>query len=224
MTGHTDLPLSARGRGDFVALARSLVEPPARLVTSDLRRARESAAILAERWGIEPIVDSRLRELNFGEWEGHSWKEIEESDGERLGRWMRDWIHERTPGGESFTDLLERVWEWLDEWRQRRSSNGDTMVVAHAGSIRAMLCRLLKAAPEEAFAFQVAHARLISMTEESKCPLCGVENDCAVAAGRSVSACWCSGERIPADLVERISPERRGEACICSTCAGRRPS
>lgn len=161
--GHADPPLSDRGRADVAALLASMPERPDLLVSSDLRRARESAEIVGAHWGMEVVVDSRLRELHFGEWEGRSWTELEQTDGARLGRWMRDWAREPVPGGESFLDLVGRASRWLEEWAENSKAAGDTLVVAHAGSIRAILCRLLGVPIERAFDFDVSHARVTGL-------------------------------------------------------------
>ncbi len=250
--GHADPPLSDRGRADVAALLASGPERPDLLLSSDLRRARQSAELLAAHWGIEVVTDARLRELHFGEWEGRRWEDLEREDSARLDRWMRDWTRARATGGESFADLVARVSRWLAEWQERwMRATGTTLVVAHAGSIRVILCRLLGVAFKRAFAFGVDHARVTglnlrgattslicrntetwpcavteigddtSMTDERKCPLCRAENSCAVAAGRSVRACWCNGAKVPRDILDRVPPESRGKACLCSRCAGR---
>jgi alpha-ribazole phosphatase len=160
--GHTDPPLSEQGRREIAALVTSVPEPPALLLSSDLRRASQSARILAAHWGIEVVTDVRLRELHFGEWENRSWTDLEREDGARLGRWMRDWTTARTPGGESFADLVARVSGLLAEYQETMAT--DTIVIlAHAGSIRAILCRLLNVPFEQAFQFEVQHARVTGL-------------------------------------------------------------
>lgn len=164
MIGHTDPPLSERGRDQIEGLLATAGERPSRLVTSDLRRARASAEILASHWNLAPVVDARLRELDFGEWEGRTWRELEREDPDRLGRWMRDWTSTPAPGGESFAELVARVSGWLEQRDWSGGGEGSTVVVAHAGSIRAILCRLLGVPLEEAFAFEVDHARVTALT------------------------------------------------------------
>jgi alpha-ribazole phosphatase len=162
VVGHTDPPLSERGRADIASLLTSDPELPVLLLSSDLRRASQSAEILAAHWGIEVVTDARLRELHFGEWENRTWKDLEREDGARLNRWMRDWITTRTPGGESFTDLVARVSGLLAEYQETMAT--DTIVIlAHAGSIRAILCRLLNVPFEQAFQFEVQHARVTGL-------------------------------------------------------------
>jgi alpha-ribazole phosphatase len=244
--GHSDPALSSQGRAEIEALLSTVAERPARLLTSDLRRARESAAILATRWGMEVLTDARLRELDFGEWEGRTWQDLEREDGDRLETWMRDWIGTPAPGGESFADLVERVSLWLAD-SQGDEAAGTTIVVAHAGSIRAILCRLLGTPLEDAFGFDVGHGKVTGLAlegaeatlicrnaddwpresapdpEPDRCPLCGEENSCAMAAGKSVSACWCNGARVSREALEQVPASSRGVVCVCPRCVGATP-
>lgn len=52
----------------------------------------------------------------------------------------------------------------------------------------------------------------------SICPLCGQNNGCAVHAGKDPAACWCMTVKVPPGLLEKIPPERRGQACVCQNC------
>jgi Cysteine-rich CWC len=55
------------------------------------------------------------------------------------------------------------------------------------------------------------------------CPLCGQGNQCAMevekATGEKQPPCWCTQVKFDADLLARIPPESRNQACICPTCA-----
>jgi broad specificity phosphatase PhoE len=138
--------------------------------------------------------------MHFGEWEGRSWQELQREDADRLGRWMSDWITTRAPGGESFADLVARTSGWLEEWgASDRGAEKATVVVAHAGSIRAMLCRLLRVPLEDAFGLEVGHARVtvvdlaagvgrlvLTNADAWTEPLCGGDNACGMVAGQSV--------------------------------------
>jgi hypothetical protein len=50
-----------------------------------------------------------------------------------------------------------------------------------------------------------------------RCPLCGVVNECGLAAG--ASTCWCFSETITADATARVPAAARDAACLCRTCA-----
>ncbi len=58
-----------------------------------------------------------------------------------------------------------------------------------------------------------------STVDTSRCPLCGNENHCAMAPGADPEApCWCSVERFPQELLDRVPEEMRNMACICAAC------
>lgn len=164
--GHTDLPLAPSGIDAIGALAErwhalgpsSRVGVPARIVSSDLRRASESARIVADRWALPVERDTRLREMNFGEWDGRLWSDIEAADGGRLRAWTDNWRDASCPGGESLSNVIHRAGSWLDETLDATPPS-TIAVVSHAGWIRAALCRLLRVPPAEIFHFAVAHAR-----------------------------------------------------------------
>lgn len=155
--GHLDLPLSDLGTRNVEALAASWQGPSSvRLFASDLRRAADSARILARRFGVEPVLDARLREVSFGEWEGRLWDEVYESDRRRYDAWSERWWDLAPPGGESFADLAARVLAWFRDL----GDGADVIVVAHGGSIRALLVELLAIPRERAFDLQLSPARV----------------------------------------------------------------
>jgi broad specificity phosphatase PhoE len=155
--GHLDLPLSAAGARDVEALAAAWQGPaPGRIFTSDLRRAVESARILGARFGAEPAVDARLREVSFGEWDGRAWDDVYERDRERFEAWSGRWWELAPPGGESFADLSRRVLAWYREL----AGEEIILAVAHGCSIRALLAELLAIPRERAFDLELAPARV----------------------------------------------------------------
>ncbi len=158
--GQLDLPLSALGARNMEALAASWHGPsPVRLFASDLRRATDSARILARSFGVEPpdpIVDARLREVSFGDWEGRAWDEIYESDRRRYDAWSKRWWDLAPPGGESFVDLAVRVRAWY----QDLGDGEEVIAMAHGGSIRALLVELLAIPRERVFELQLSPARV----------------------------------------------------------------
>jgi broad specificity phosphatase PhoE len=111
------------------------------IYTSDLRRARTTATILADGLSVDCYVRSSLREISFGEWEGLRWEEIEQRDEAYANRWIAEYPHLPAPGGEKFCDFERRV---LDEvgFLQERAKERTLAVVTHAGVLRVVLCAL----------------------------------------------------------------------------------
>ena len=54
--------------------------------------------------------------------------------------------------------------------------------------------------------------------DPARCPLCGEENACALAAGRAGETCWCVSAHFPPELLARIPDSARGRACVCARC------
>ncbi len=141
--GQADPPLSPDGRVQASALVARLEAELAGisvtgLVCSDLGRARETAAELGRKFGLIPVSDPELRELDIGEWSGLRRAEIAAQDPELLARFEANDPNARPPGGETRRELRHRA-----RWAIRRIANGDpwgrVLIVSHLGLIRALL-------------------------------------------------------------------------------------
>jgi alpha-ribazole phosphatase len=142
--GHKDLPLSERGREQMAFLAKRLSQmPPQRLYSSDLARSRESAEVLASRWGLSPIIRPEFREVNMGRWEGLSYEEISQLHPNEVVEWAKGASAFRFPEGESLNDLKARL---LPAHRKMIAENPDNAILAmvgHGGPNRLILCQAL---------------------------------------------------------------------------------
>lgn len=109
--------------------------PPLELViTSPLRRARQLAEHIAQAQRCELRSDARLMEKHFGEWEGKLWDDIARHE---INAWAADVMGYAPPEGESARQMMQRVQSFLHEITQLPQR--DIAVVAHGGSIRALL-------------------------------------------------------------------------------------
>jgi probable phosphoglycerate mutase len=172
--GQTDLPLSRRGRMQAEAWGRYFRRIPlAAIVSSDLTRARESAAIIAGQGETPLKVKTGLREISLGSWENMAFSEVQEkAQGEFRKRGAAIDTH-RPPGGESFLDLQQRAVSVFYSIMAETACNADDgvpdgdadngadseaagvtddtggsgpanlLIVAHAGLIRVLLCHIL---------------------------------------------------------------------------------
>ncbi|MGI8428576.1 MAG: histidine phosphatase family protein [Solirubrobacteraceae bacterium] len=137
--GFTDTPLNATGARQAVELSERAAELGIRsLWCSDLARALTTAQTIGARVGLEPRVDSRLRESDRGDWEGKLFLDVEREDPEGYAAWLRAGAKFRFPGGESLREQQERVGAALEEIRALAAP--PALVVCHRGSIRVMLC------------------------------------------------------------------------------------
>ena len=149
--GQLDVGLGATAPAEIDA-ALTAVGPIERIHASDLSRCRILAERFAARDGVRPVYDRRLREYDFGAWEGRRWSEIPRSESDP---WTRDLWAAAPPGGETFQALHTRVGAALQD-----ISHG-TLVVAHAGVIRAARMILTGASFETVFAEKVPHCQPI---------------------------------------------------------------
>ncbi len=146
--GQTDVALADSFAADIEAICKKLPElkPDARVFSSPLSRCLR----LAERLSAEVILDSRLLEINFGDWENQPFDAL---DSGFFGHWTENFVTVSPPNGESFTDLCNRAesfWQHL-----LNIDTSQVFVVTHAGVIRALLARLLQLPPANAFQFRV---------------------------------------------------------------------
>ncbi len=149
--GWGDPPLSAKGRAEAEALRAHLAgERWDRVVASDLLRARETAALAAP--GAEVHADTRLREMDFGAWDGLTWTECEARDGELIRRWSDDPAAVTPPGGESLAAFEARVAAALAALPEE----GAQLWVAHAGVIHAVLARWMDVPLRRTFALHIS--------------------------------------------------------------------
>lgn len=131
--GQSDVPLNALGRQQAQALAKRLSKQRFDAVhSSDLSRAYETAQLVFPHYTITP--EPRLRELNFGSFEGKTWEELQEAEAAMLRRWREDPYACQPPGGEQFGQVVERTKAWYLEL----PPSGKIAAVAHGGTIRAL--------------------------------------------------------------------------------------
>jgi broad specificity phosphatase PhoE len=137
LQGQADPPLSETGREEARALAGAL-PPFAQVVTSDLVRASETAALLGYP---DTVRDSRWREIDIGEWQGRS---LADFGDESERSWRGGPI--TPPGGESWLEFQARVGGAVDELV---AAGGTWLVVCHGGVVRAALSHVTGADPQK---------------------------------------------------------------------------
>jgi len=120
------------------------------VVTSPMLRCIHFARELADRYGIPLHKDERLRELNFGEWEGRTAENVMASDGERLSRFWADPVNNTPPGGEQVVDFNRRVIESWHHWQQELAGQ-HVLIVCHGGTIRMIVADTMNIPLEHAF-------------------------------------------------------------------------
>ena len=149
--GQSDVGLAESFLEEAQQLQHKLSELKAnRLVfSSPLIRCVKMAKMLSEN----VTTDARLLELDFGDWEGSCFDDI---DADVLQQWTDNFVLEAPPNGESFIDLCRRVGAfWDDLVNGINPATEQILIITHAGVIRALLAYILKLPPANAFQFRI---------------------------------------------------------------------
>jgi glucosyl-3-phosphoglycerate phosphatase len=149
MQGQLDTELSDLGREQAAAAAEVLAKrQPVIIVSSDLRRALDTAVALGERCGLPVLVDTRLRETHLGDWQGLTHLEVDAAaPGARLA--WRENARWAPHGGENRVDVAARSMPLVAELITEQSEWGidepdrPVVLVAHGGLIAALTAALL---------------------------------------------------------------------------------
>lgn len=146
--GHSDVGLA----DSFLQEAKSIknsINIPKNIViySSPLSRCQRLSKEVFES---EPILDERIMEQNFGDWELKTWNSIEKK---ALKKWFDDFVNLPTPNGECYRDLYNRASECFDEIITKNHKS--VAIVTHGGVIRAILSHVLKIPLDKVFIMQI---------------------------------------------------------------------
>ncbi|MEG6616163.1 alpha-ribazole phosphatase [Peptococcaceae bacterium 1198_IL3148] len=140
--GQTDLPLSNEGIKQAYFLQRELCcMPISGIFCSDLKRTLNTAQIVAAKGNIAITPLKELREIDLGQWEGKSFEEVRRLYPREFKKRGEDMVNYRPSGGESFSDLRDRVMKAFNNICQ--NTKGNIIIVGHAGVNRVILCSLM---------------------------------------------------------------------------------
>ncbi len=143
LLGQRDAPLSTKGRRQLPRLVQKISPYAAQAVySSDLLRARATAAAISRRLGVEVELRPGLREIHFGRWQGLSWAQITDRFPQAARRWLKDFPRQPIPGGEDLQKFKRRLRRELLRIVAAHPG-GCAIVVTHAGVIRTTLASVL---------------------------------------------------------------------------------
>ncbi|MGV9324775.1 bifunctional RNase H/acid phosphatase [Streptosporangium sandarakinum] len=160
-SGVGDPELTSAGIAQAEAAAARLSRPPygiQMVVSSPLKRARATAEIVAAMLGLEVEVEEGLREVDFGDWEGHTFTEIQRRWPDELAAWLAD-PSAAPPGGESFEAAARRVQETGDRLVERYEGR-TVLAVSHVTPIKMLLRFALEAPPSALYRMHLDLAAL----------------------------------------------------------------
>jgi broad specificity phosphatase PhoE len=156
LQGRHDVPLNAAGCAQAACCAGILHDLFRRVgrapesfgyVSSPLVRARKTMEIVRATLGLKPadyVVEGKLAEIAFGEWEGLTYGEVTARDKHLIAARESDKWGFAPPGGESYAQVAVRIRQWYERLER------DTVVAAHGGTARALIAHLGLASPPDA--------------------------------------------------------------------------
>jgi broad specificity phosphatase PhoE len=138
--GTSDVELSDAGKKQAELLALSLKDHPLETIhASPLKRARQTAEIINAFHHLDIQIHRDLMEMDQGDFEGFSFKELMVGEKEFLKKWVTDPVSVKMPNGESLAELQNRAWRAMEEIIGKSKN---ALVVSHNFTIAAILCRL----------------------------------------------------------------------------------
>ena len=160
--GGSDVGLTDEGKDRAVNKAEILkILPVSRVYASPLKRCVETLNPYLNLSSVPVVYDNRLKEINFGDWEGRSYRELERHFPVRLKDWYKS-LDTGPPGGESLEDLENRVMEFWEErllsgFAEEEASSDERLIliVTHGGPIRTILSRIAGGGIENHWSFTV---------------------------------------------------------------------
>jgi broad specificity phosphatase PhoE len=156
--GQIDMDISPRGREQAGALADFLRHKPLDAIyASPMKRVQQTLAPFLNNGAPAPVIMPGLREVDFGDWTGHGWKDVLEKFGASAYEWLDHLENGTVPNGESAATFRARIEPCLQEIIQRH--RGQTAAIfCHGGVIRMMLAILLGMPLSKTDAFDIEYA------------------------------------------------------------------
>ncbi|MFD0962902.1 alpha-ribazole phosphatase family protein [Pseudofulvibacter geojedonensis] len=156
--GQSDLDLINNYAEEISRVTSSIQTIKPEIYSSPLKRC----TILAKSFNENIVLDSNLKEINFGDWELKAWNDI---DSEELNIWMKNFVFEKPPNGESYIELSKRVNESFD--RIVTLSDSNKIIITHAGVIRAIIARLNNIDLKDSFKIKLEYGHIIKIVKDS---------------------------------------------------------
>lgn len=170
--GETDFNLNGRFQGSIDELLNETGQTQAAsliprlkemnfdaIYASDLTRVKQTAHFALNGESDSIAYDARLREMDFGKWEGLKWEEIREQYPEEFAIWTQD--REQNPhGGERVSDIAQRVSAFMDELREQYQDEEQILIFAHGGTIAIILTLLFEIDTSKWWQFRLQNCSL----------------------------------------------------------------
>ncbi|WP_035805852.1 bifunctional RNase H/acid phosphatase [Kitasatospora mediocidica] len=163
-SGGSDPELSEKGlwqaeRAAEAFAARGSVEA---VVSSPMRRTRQTAEAVARRLGLEVRIEEGLRELDFGDWEGLTFAEVQQRHPEDLNAWLASSRVKPTGSNESLATLSQRIGVTRDRVLARYAGK-TVLLVSHVSPIKTLVRLALGAPPDAVYRMELSAASVCAV-------------------------------------------------------------
>lgn len=158
--GQMDVDVASSFNQEIITIENQLNKIPYDIIfSSPLKRCTKLANAINKN-KIPIHHDDRLKELNFGDWEGKYWKNIQLS--KEAKHWFNDYINLACPNGESYIDLVSRVKSFISNLKSKYRDK-IPLIVCHAGTIKAFQAIITKNLPKDAMKFKIDFGQIIEL-------------------------------------------------------------
>jgi alpha-ribazole phosphatase len=143
--GSLDTSLTEKGIEQAAAAKKYLTKVSfSNIYSSPLKRAIQSAEIIAEDTGLDIRIKKDLREIDFGKWEGMKFGEINAKYRQDYQNWLEDPYNSPPTGGESFGSVIERSNKTVKGIVDHNPDNSSVAIITHGGVILALIVNWLQ--------------------------------------------------------------------------------
>ena len=159
--GSYDSELNATGIEQAMSLSEKLFNLNykfSKIYSSPQKRALKTAEILSKSSNVDYISVKDLQEMNMGKWEGLSWREVEENYPNEYKEWHLNRRYTKTPEGESYQDMLERVLKAIHKIINENNEN--VVIVSHSAVIMCLQCYVTNTPFNEMLKFKTKNATI----------------------------------------------------------------
>ncbi len=165
--GNSDIELNDIGVKQAEELSKKLLAENysfSKIYSSSLKRAAKTAEILSENTNIEYITIDGIKEMNFGLWEGLSWSEVKDKYPSEYEEWFIKRRYTKTPKGESYQDMLDRVLMAIYKIINENSEN--VVIVTHSAVIMSIQCYLTNTSFDQMTKFKTDNGSVIEIDSD----------------------------------------------------------
>ncbi len=153
--GQANIALNEPYLDDFNKIALAISYENAVVYSSPLDRCSKLANFLST--DNQPILDDRLKELNFGDWEKKLWNSLNQDE---VNKWMNDFVNIAPPHGETFNEMYVRINDFIKNVLLNQQIESPIIIITHAGVIRCFVAYVLNVPLTNAFKIPVDYGSI----------------------------------------------------------------